>query len=292
MSWIFLAIVSYFLIAIVQVVDKYLLSSKAKNALVYVFYIGVLNSIAFIFWPLDFSLLNLGTVLIAFSAGTTFFLAVFLLYTSMIKGSVSRIVSVVGGISPIFVLVLSSFFLNERMPSLWLIAFAFLISGSILLALGKGIKLTLYLFASALFFALHFFFSKLVFLETTFLNGFIWIRTGVLFLSIFVFFFPSFRKVLAKNSLKMSKKLFLLFVSNKTLSAVAFVLLNYAIMLGPVAMINALQGVQYASVFILVLILSNFYPKIVKESFSAKIMFRKLLGILLVSAGVAILFIK
>ena len=90
----------------------------------------------------------------------------------------------------------------------------------------------------------------------------------------------------------MSKKLFLFFISNKTLSAVAFVMLNYSIMLGPVAIINALQGVQYASVFVLVLILSNFYPKIVKESFSAKIMFRKLLGIILVSVGVMVLFIK
>jgi len=290
-SWVFLAISSYFLIAVVSVIDKYLLANRARNALVYAFYVGILSSFSAVLWIFGFSFLDQLTTILAFLAGLSWFLAIFLLYSSLIKGSVSRIVSIVGGISPIFVLVLSYIFLGEQLPALWLWAFLFLILGSILLALGKGTKLSLVLFASAFFFALHFFLSKLVYLETSFLNGFVWIRIGLLISALFVFLIPSFRKKIAQSSLRTSKKLFLFFVSNKALSATAMIILNYSIALGSVVIINALQGVQYASVFILVFFLSIFFPKIVKESFAPKIFLRKILGILLVSLGVVFLFL-
>lgn len=291
MTWIFLSILSYFLTALVIIVDKFLLSNRVKNPLVYVFYMGILNSAAFILWPFDFAVLGLRTTLAALVSGMSFFLALFFLYSAINKGEVSRVVSVVGGISPIFLLALSYVFLGERLPVLWLISFLVLISGSFLLSLRKDGKIFLYSFIASVFFALTFFAAKLVFLESSFLNGFVWTRIGTLFMALIVFSIPSFRLRITQSPLKIKRRLFLFFVSNKALGAFSFLVLNYAIMLGSVAVVNALQGVQYAFIFILMFIFSFFCPRFIKEPFSLLAVTQKVSGIVLISLGVALLFI-
>ena len=89
----------------------------------------------------------------------------------------------------------------------------------------------------------------------------------------------------------MKKRVFWVFVSNKGASAGASLLLNYSISIGSVVIINALQGIQYASVFLLALIFSLFWPGIISESYSFRAMFQKILGIMFVSLGVVLLFL-
>jgi len=61
--------------------------------------------------------------------------------------------------------------------------------------------------------------------------------------------------------------------------------------LGSVTVINALQGVEYVFVFILTFIFSFFCRKFVMESFSLVAIAQKILGIVLISLGVALLFV-
>jgi len=58
MFWIILALTAYFLLAIVELIDKRILSSPAVSALPYAFYASLLVSFALILWPLDFSWLS------------------------------------------------------------------------------------------------------------------------------------------------------------------------------------------------------------------------------------------
>lgn len=69
------------------------------------------------------------------------------------------------------------------------------------------------------------------------------------------------------------------------LGALAFVLQNYAISFGSVAIINALQGVQYAFLLLFAWLLTLFYPKIIKEDISKKILWKKIGAIVLISLG-------
>ena len=226
MSWIILATLSYFLNAVVAVVDKFLVSNKVKNPLVYSFYTGVLGSAVLILWPIDFSFLPLNITLVALFSGVSFFLALYFYYASMIKTSVTRTVTVIGGISPIVLLGLSYFFLDERLPTFWLLAFAILILGSFLLTFGREKIFSFYAVVSAIFFALSFFTIKIVFLNSTFINGFVWTRVGFLILALFFLFFGSFRKQLSVSSSRVSNKFFALFVGNKAVGAVSYILLN------------------------------------------------------------------
>ncbi len=217
----------------------------------------------------------------------------------MNKEEASRVVSIIGGISPIVIFGLSYLVLHERLSAFWRLAFVFLVSGGLLLTIEEDIKthmfkisreLPLYSFASAVFFGLTFFTGKIVFVETSFLNGFVWARVGTLVVVLILMLVSSTRKQILKNPLTISPRLSFLYVINKGFSGLAFLILNYAIMLGSVTMVNALQGTQYAFIFLLALLFYFYKPKFLHESFSFKATLQKLTGIILISTGVVLLF--
>jgi hypothetical protein len=72
-------------------------------------------------------------------------------------------------------------------------------------------------------------------------------------------------------------------------AALAFIMLNWAISLGNVALINALQGTQYLFLILIVVFLSSRYPKIMKEQFRGGVMLQKVLGTTLVVLGLYML---
>jgi len=73
------------------------------------------------------------------------------------------------------------------------------------------------------------------------------------------------------------------------------VLQNWAVALAPLiylAFINALQGVQYVFLLIFTAFLSLKLPQILKEEISRKIISQKIIAILLIGGGLAILACK
>jgi len=78
------------------------------------------------------------------------------------------------------------------------------------------------------------------------------------------------------------------------LGAGANILQNWAIALAPlafVAVISALQGVQYVFLLIFAVLLSLKSPQILKEEISRKILFQKVIAILLIAGGLTLLVI-
>ena len=298
MTWVLLAIFAYFLLSLVDLIDKKILSSPSLNPLTYAFYTGLLGSLALFFWLFDFSFLSFGYTIIALLAGAAFFVATLFLYGAIIRGEVSRVISIVGGLSPILVFVFSVFFLGEKIHTSSFIALLMLVSGSVLLSfVSKGNKFEfgryffLLSFLAAFFFAASYGLTKAVFLKTTFLNGFVWMRIGALICCLFVFLEPKSRKIVSEGIKGFSQKLTTLFLFNKGISALAHLILNYAVKLGSVAIVSALQSVQYAFIFILTLGLSYFLPRVFYESLAPKRLITKMTGIFLVSLGVAFLFL-
>ena len=73
------------------------------------------------------------------------------------------------------------------------------------------------------------------------------------------------------------------------MAAAAFIMLNWAISLGNVALINSLQGTQYVFLILIVLFLSATYPKILKEEIGGGVMLQKGIGISLICTGLYML---
>ncbi len=298
MLWVILALSAYFLLAVVELIDKRILSAPNVSALPYAFYAGFLVSFSLILWPLDFSFLSPIETFFSLAGGAAFFFGIYFLYSAIIEGEVSRVISIVGGLSPILIFIFSLLFLDDKFSSNSLIALLMLITGSILLSLVKngkdlefGRRFFLLCFLAAFFFAISYGLTKAVFLKTSFLNGFIWIRIGTLICVAVVFLVPKLRKRVLESSRGFSKKLTALFFVDKGISALAHVALNYAIKLGSVAIVNALQAVEYAFIFVMASGFSYFFPKICHESLAPKHLVVKIIGVALVSGGVVLLFI-
>jgi len=301
MNWLIVAIIAHFIFALVFIVDKFLLSKTVLQPRAYAFYVGLLGIFALLLIPFGFALLPLGQIIVSFMAGVLFILAILFFYRLIQLGEVSRIIPIVGGAVPVFTLILTYLFLGERLTVYQLVAFFLLVFGGVImlwprkdrispLATKSPLtkKLTLAIIA-ALFFAGSYVLTKFIFIYQPFINGFIWIRLGSFLGAWLLFFWPGSRQIILKTTKTIKIKSVSLLISNKTLSAIAFILLNYAIFLGSVTLVNSLQGVQYIFLLIIALFLSKKFPQILKEQISREMILQKIMAILFIVLGLGIL---
>lgn len=295
MSWIILAILAYFLNAIVSVVDKILVSKKIPDPIVYSFYVGILSITALLLAPFGFCLPPPNIIIVALLSGIIFLFALVFLFKALFKGEASRVFTVVGAATPVFLLLFSFLFLGERLRPWQIISFLFLLIGGVLIGLDRKKllpKITIFRLpiVSALLFAISFTLTKFVFLSQPFFTGFIWTRLGS-FLAALLFLIPKgIRKRILKINKKTREKISFIFLGNKTLAGISFILLNGAIFKGSATLVNGLQGIQYGFIFILTLLISQKLPKFLKEKISSNIIIQKILAIFLIIVGLLILW--
>lgn len=313
MNWLFIALVAYFLLAIANLLDKFLVEKVLGSARAYTFMTAMMGLVVFVgapwflFWP--------GLVMFGFNIflGALFALALLLLYASLRRGEASRSLVLIGGSTPIFSAPLAFWFLGDGFSQRQILAILFLCLGLLIIAflpkqkknfwekLGSKFSLNNYnprtsiflAILSGLCYALFFVGTKLAYQEQDFLSVFLWTRLGAAFFAIFILFSKRARQEilgLFKKKPGNNKKQGLL-VFNQILGSGGFVLQNYAIYLGPVAIVNALQGLQYAWIIILGAIISIFVPKIMKEDTSKAVLIKKGLAIFIISFGLYLLAI-
>jgi hypothetical protein len=117
-----------------------------------------------------------------------------------------------------------------------------------------------------------------------FISGIFWTRIGFIVSALLSLISKRARSEIV-SSFKMAKASSrVIFVGNKSLSGIAFLLLYYAISLGNVAFVNSLLGFQFLFILIIALLLRNRLPAI-GENLERNILIRKLVGIALVITG-------
>ena len=79
-------------------------------------------------------------------------------------------------------------------------------------------------------------------------------------------------------------------VINKIFGALGALSIFFAISRGPAALVNALQGLQYAFLFLIGASLSLWLPSLIEESLSPKAIMQKIFGMFMVSLGIFILY--
>jgi drug/metabolite transporter (DMT)-like permease len=297
--WLTTAILSYFILAIVFLVDKYLLVSSIPNPKVYAFYVGALGGLAIVLAPfVDFFIPGPNQIVLGIFAGASFVFGLFWFYKALATFEASRVVPAVGGLVPLFTFTFIFFLSGGGEFSLTIFtAFFLLVLGSVLMTIEKGklvnfnsLKISLF---AAFLFSVSIVLSKYLYSELPFWTGFIWRSLGGTLAAIcFFVIFPEIKKEVFKKQEKKTKKPVFVFLGNQVISAVANILQNWSIYLAPllyVAFINALQGVQYVFLLIFSIILSLKFPGFVKEEISKKTILWKILAILAIAGGLAIL---
>lgn len=300
MNWLLIAISAHFLFALVFLIDKYLLSRTRVEPRMLAFYVGILGGAALLLIPFDFVIPSISQIMISLMAGVLFILAILCFYKSVQFGEVSRITPIIGGIISLFTIGLTYLFLEERLVLNQLIAFSLLVSGGVVMiwprkkshlrsdkpSLIKRLPLAI---MAALFFASSYVLTKFVFIEQSFISGFIWIRIGGILGAVLLILWPGGWREIIRASRSIKAKTGGLVVFSKSLSAGAFILLNYAIYLGSVTLVNALQGIQYIFLLVVALFLSRKFPQIIKEQINDAAIIQKVVAILLIGLGLGFL---
>lgn len=302
MSWLLITIISYFLFAIVALIDKYLLIGPIPNPKLYASLVGISRILILVFVPfIGLDIPNSAQLILSLLAGGTFICALFWLFKALQLFEPSRIVPAVGGLAPIFSMALIYLFSGreETLRMQDFSAFILLVLGSFLITYQKSKKISLsslkISILAAFFLALFFVLAKYVYLGQSFFQGLIWISVGSFLGGLLLLLNKEVRKGLFTVKTTIQKKTAVVFFSNQIMGASAHVLQNWAIALAPliyVAAINALQGVQYVFLLFFTIFLSLKFPQIIKEEISKKILLQKISAILLIGIGLAMLAFK
>jgi drug/metabolite transporter (DMT)-like permease len=296
MTWLFVTILAYFLFALANLIEKYLLKASLPNPKVFTFYVGIMAILVLVFVPFGFlKIPKLSLIFLAMIAGIIRIFSLFFLFLGLKNFEVSRIAPAIGGLVPIFTLVFT-YFLGGKTEIPQIFALIFLIFGSILIVFEKEKLITVESLkisgSSAFLFSLSFVLSKFVYLAQPFLSGLIWIMLGQFLGAIFFLFSKEVREEIFKKKEILERKTATIFLFDQAIGALAFVLQNFAVALAPfgfLAFINALEGTKYLFLLIFSILLSLKFPQILKEEISRKILIQKIVAIFLIGIGLAIL---
>jgi len=318
--WLFVTIGAYFINAGVYVADKFLLSKKIHSSITYAFYVGIWSVFNLLLLSLAPWVPNFQELLLDLLAGLLYLGTLVFWYKALHQSEATRVVPIVGALVPLFSWLFSYIFLGETLGERQLLAFLILIYGGILISvkhtrfynvkelmerfrevfnnlLGSiharyrpTRRLILNSVISALFFAVYYVLIKYIYLHQPFIGGFAWSRLGSFIGVLLILLVPDWRKLIIKHQkgAKTPKNL-AFFFTVRLLAAGAFIMLNWAISLGNVALINSLQGIQYVFLFIIILFLSAKFPSILKEELGGGGLLQKIIGILLIGTGLYML---
>jgi len=296
MLWIIITILSYFLLALTALGDKYLLSGPPEPKS-YNFFINLPGVLLLFLIPfVGFVRPDLRQTVLSLLAGSLSVFAGYFLYAALERFEASRVIPAIGGILPLFTLGIIYVSTGKAPGPESLIAFFLLVLGSILISFEKGKEISLASFSfstlSAFLFALSFVFIKNLYLELPFWTTLILIRLGAFLVSLVFLFDKETRKeIFQKNSI-FQKNTGVVFLATQGVGTAASRLQNWAIFLAPLgflAFINALEGTRYVFLLFLSVFLSVKFPQVLKEQVSRQIILQKAVAILVIIIGLGVL---
>ena len=302
MNWVLISIIAYFLSGANSVIDKYLLHRSIPHPLVYAFYVGIFSIFSIIIAPFGLEWPGIEHFLYAIGVGIVFLMALIAFFIALKADEASRIVALVGGATPGFILVLSIFLLGTVPNQTEMIALALLVFGTVVISTRRNQKCSLIEFhkhecvqsteialLAALLFALFFVSAKFVFNSQEFVSGFVWTRVGSFLGALLLLFIPFVRRQIFHTTKTVGAKMGTLFITNKTLAGVSFFLLNYAIALGNITLVNALEGVKYLFILVVMLIITRKLPTVLAEEITPFVLFQKVVAVAAIAAGLVVL---
>lgn len=306
MSYLGIAIIAYFLVAMEVILDKFMLTSKrVSHPSIYAFYVGMMSLFALVMIPFGFHIVSFAQAMLSFASGIIFTYAILALFFAFNKSEASRVIPVVGAVVPIVTFLLSIFFLEERLRIVQIVGVAVLIIGGLLISFEFPLKDKKKFFVgfkysiiAGVMLAISFTWFKYFFERDNFSNVFIWTRVGLFLGSASLLLNSVWRaRILGsfggfRNPQKEHKKTAGLFVVNKALGGAGSILTNYAISLGSVTIVNALVSTEYVFILLIGLVMSVRFPSIFQEKKDPLIMFQKVSSILIITLGIILISIK
>ncbi len=296
MVWIFYAIAAPALYAASNFFDKFLIEKRVRDPMILAILGGFLTCVTglgvLIFR--GFPTIPFDQLIYMLVAGALFELALVPWYKALTLEDASRVGPLFQAI-PVFVVMMAYLFLGERLASGQLFGFLSILAGGYLLSvkeLGRGIfkmrKALWWSLLSSLLFAVPFVLFKFVSLEQGFWDSlayeFIGGGIGAVILFFYVFFSRATR--LKNEILEKQFDTWMIIGSNEVIYIISRMLNFYAIALASVSLVTVFGGFQPFFMLGFGLILSRWFPGVVKEDIEKRTVALKLVAVILIFAGV------
>lgn len=302
MTWFYITILAYFLFAIANIFDRYILHGPLQHPRVYAFYVGISGLFALFLIPFGFSIPSLSIIILSFFAGSAGVAGIYYLFKGIFEGKVSTQVAMVGAFAPIFTLLFIPLVAGERVDIniSGFLALGFLILGIIFLSADITTrritfkkKDVLNALVAGLFFGLGFVLTKMVYDTETFFNGYILTTLGGSVFALLFFLIPSTKNIVFKKNPIKNRVLLFPLVGGRIIGTFGNIAINYAISIaifGQIAFISALAGIQNLAILIIAAFLYIKKPSMLKETFTKKSLALRFLGVAFVGLGIYLIF--
>lgn len=290
MSWVSLSIIAALLWALVNVVDKFVLSKWSVHPIVPTFFaclVGFVGSV-FIFVFLGFERLTPLQTVLALGGGGLY-VALILLYLYAVRLSEVSRVAPLFYLSPVFIAVLAAFFLGEVFAPVKYLGVLLLVGGAILISLRDissfhSDRAFYFMCVSAFLLAVSEVLVKYLLNFTDFWHVFAYLRLGafIAIIPVSLIYLSDIRALWMSE--KATKKTSVIAVT-EVISMFGVLLLTLAASTGYITLVNALAAVQPFFLLLFTVLLSLFVPHILEEVVNRNTVLLKLIAIICMFAG-------
>ena len=300
-----LTIFASFLWAITNHIDKFMITGieESKNSikilLVFSTFIAgiVLTPIWLILshFTVSISFISLISVIVA----SLIYIIATAFYFKAIEKNDASIVVVMFQLIPVFSYILALILFKENLTIRQIIGSIIIILSAIIISFDfnkknnrKKFKALLLMTLSSLCYSIYFILFDIGIRNSSYYSCAFWYQIGFLIMGIILLCIKSFRLPFVNAIKKNGRRYLVLNTTNEVINLIANLLVNYANLIIPIALVNVLNGFQGAFAFILGIIGTLLLPKYIKEDLSKKVVIQKIVCIILGIIGLVILVYK
>ncbi|MBI3231472.1 MAG: EamA family transporter [Candidatus Doudnabacteria bacterium] len=289
-----LTILHYFLAAVVDGLDKFLISKRKIFPASYTFWTIVTGVVVLVAWPFVYQGLKAESIGLDLASGALFSLVLYVFFKAIAQGEVSRVVPFVFGLAPVFDIIIGLVTARNQLDLKELAAMFLLLPGAILISYNKGFwgKHVATKILSAFLWSAYFALWQYAAQNGNTLNHFMWNRVGAVGVLILALAVPVFRKNALKHQhIENKKNTAGLFLFKQAIGGTNLIFFSWLLVVGKIPVINALQGLRYAFLFLGALFLSKKMKHILHEDTGQGIIWQKLGALALIFLGTLFLFL-
>lgn len=299
MNWASTVILSSAILGVVNVNDSYLLSKRLPGLRTFLMPSGVIHLlfalILLYLFPLSEDI-TAWAMLAVVASGITRTVGVVILLYNLKREDVSRVIPIVHT-SPVFVAIIAVPLLGETLYYLQWLAIVIVVAGAVMVSaeknpLGSTSQMGrpfLLLFMASLLFAVADITRKYALFYMSFWNGFslttICMAIGFILIAARPHVFRQLKDMKQRNSSLA------LLTLGETLAVIGIVLSFLAMKGGPVSLVATILGSRPVFVAIFSLVLSYFFPRLLRMSATKKIMALRMAATAMIVGGVSIIYL-
>lgn len=285
--WIILSLLAAFIWSCVNVVDKHVLSKYKLQPIVFVAVLSSLGLVAGLTLLIILKIKLSPLLIIGLIVGATYPLVNLLYFKAIKLEEVSRVIPWFA-FSSLLVVIGAGIFLKEILTLQQYIGIGILLSGLFIITIKRDFTIKfgqwmIFMFLASLLTAIQVIIEKYLLTNVNPLYLFTFIEIGA-FLGVIPFLIVNWKTI--KAAIINQTKILRIVLVNETVNISATFIMLMAISIGLVSLVSVMGAMQFLFLLLLTILISLFYPKILKEELAGRIIGLKVIAVILIICGI------